>query len=164
VIAYKLLRPNGTAPFSGTQWPPPGVWLDAAEIESCRTGIHACRPAHLPFWLGLGELWEVELDGDVVEDERKIVAERGRLIRRVDEWNGETSRAFALECAAEARRRAERAPELSGYADDAAATPVAAVAAFIGARAAESQDGPAGYDAERRRQAEWLTRALRLQP
>jgi len=163
VIAYKLLRPSGIAPFSGTHWPPPGVWLDAGGIESCRAGIHACRPAHLPLWLGLGELWEVELDGELVEHERKVIAERGRLLRRVDEWNEDTGRSFHDDCAAEVRRRAERMPELSDYAADAAATPVPAVAAFIGARAAEVQDGPSGYDAERRRQADWLTRVLQLQ-
>jgi hypothetical protein len=36
------------------------------------------------------------------------------------------------------------------------------MAAFMGARTAELDEGPAGYDAERLRQAEWLAAALEL--
>jgi hypothetical protein len=43
-----------------------------------------------------------------------------------------------------------------------AATPVASVSAYIAARAAELQDGSAGYDAERARQGDWLTSKLGL--
>ena len=67
-------------------------------------------------------------------------------------------------CAAEARQRASRSPELAPYAADAEQNAVTApvVAAFIAARLAELQDGPAGYDAERARQARWLADALAL--
>jgi hypothetical protein len=162
VIAYKLLRAGAVAPFSGREWPPLGVWLETEAIDSCRTGIHACRARQLPPWLGLGELWEVELGGEISEQERKLVAERGRLVRRVEEWSEDTAREFQAGCVAEVRRRAERSPELSFYADDAAATPAAAAAAYMSARAAELQDGPDGYDAERARQGEWLTATLGL--
>jgi hypothetical protein len=162
VIAYKLLRPGGVGPFSGSEWPPPGVWLEAEAIDSCRVGVHACRARHLPPWLGLGELWEVELAGEISEEERKLVAQRGRLVRRIEAWNEVAARDFQASCAAEVRRRTARSPELSVYADDAEATPVAAVAAYMSARAAELQDGPDGYDAERARQAHWLTATLGL--
>ena len=36
------------------------------------------------------------------------------------------------------------------------------MAAFMGARTAELDEGPTGYEAERIRQAEWLAGALRL--
>ncbi len=162
MIAYKFLRAGGTSAFSERQWPPPGTWLDAGAVESCRMGIHACRPRQLPLWLGLGELWEVELGGEIVEDERKVIAERGRLIRPIDAWNADTARAFHDACAAEVSRRAKQRPDLAAFADDAAATPVPSVAAYISARAAELDEGPAGYDGERSRQADWLAAALQL--
>jgi len=162
VIAYKLLRADGTGVFSARRWPPPGTWLEAGSAVACRTGVHACRPRQLPLWLGLGTLWEVELDGDVVEDERKLIAERGRLVRPVDQWNDAAARAFRNACADAVRRRAEHNPELAGFAADAATTPVTSIAAFISARAAELDDGPEGYDIERARQAAWLTETLEL--
>ena len=60
------------------------------------------------------------------------------------------------------RRRAEGSPELRVFADDVAAGPPAPVCGYIAARAAELQDGPEGYDAERRRQAQWLIARLGL--
>jgi hypothetical protein len=163
VIAYKLLRSGRVGPYSGTRWPEPGEWLDVDEIEPCRAGIHACRVRDLPLWLGLGELWEVELDGEVAEMERKVVASRGRLLRRIEAWDADSDRAFREACTAEARRRTEAAPELAefvGYISEGAGN--APVAGYMAARLAELQDGPAGYDAERRRQADWLAANLAL--
>jgi len=161
VIAYKLLRPGRMAPFSGVVWPPPGEWLEAAELDPCRSGVHAATAAQLPLWLGLGELWEVELDDATVE-ERKVVARRGRLRRPIDAWDGPAQAAFVAACAAEARRRAAAAPHLAGYARDLAEPLAAADAGFVAARLAELHEGAAGYDAERRRQAEWLADTLGL--
>lgn len=145
------------------QWPPPGEWLEADELAPCRAGIHACRIVDLPLWLGLGELWEVELDGDVLELERKVVASRGRLVRRVDDWDEEADRAFRSACAAEAQRRAAGSAELEVYVGDIAhGAGNAPVAGYMCARLAERQEGPAGYDAERRRQADWLAEKLAL--
>lgn len=160
MIAYTFLHRGRIGQFADVRWPEPGVWLEA-DLDSCPTVIHAALPSGLPVWLA-EELWEVELDGEIVLEERHAVAERGRLVRRIDSWNGETARRFGEACAAEARRRVATASELSGYADDAEAvagqTPP--VAAYIAARVAELQDGPEGYDAERDRQARWLRDAL----
>ena len=81
MIAYKFLRPERVGPFSGMQWPAPGVWLESEAVEACRAGIHACRLGDLPFWLGLGDLWETELDGQIEEDARsgKLDASYERL-------------------------------------------------------------------------------------
>ena len=131
MIAYKLLRPGRVALFSGAVWPPPGEWLEATAVGPCRSGVHAATAAQLPLWLGLGELWEVELDDAVVE-ERKVVARRGRLRHRIEAWDEAARAAFIAACATEALRRTADAPDL------------------------------AGYDAERRRQADWLADALGL--
>ena len=161
MIAYKLLRKGRVAPFGGIAWPPPGEWLEVERAETCRSGIHACRAQDLPFWLGLGELWEVEVD-DIVARERKLVARRGRLVRRVDEWNDQARQAFVAACADRARQRADEAPELAPFADDIAAGTSPSVAAYIAARSAELHGGPDEYDAERHWQADWLTDALGL--
>src|SRR5919204_40105 len=56
----------------------------------------------------------------------------------------------------------ERSPELEAFALDVeqTASSAPAFAAFATARLAELQDGAAGYDAERGRQAQWLAAAL----
>jgi hypothetical protein len=162
MIAYKFLDEGRVAPYAGVRWPEPGSWLESDRIEPCVAGVHACRIGDLAYWLR-SELWEVELDGGVVEGERLVVAQRGRLVRRVEAWNDEAARAFGRSCAEEARRRAARSPNLAEYADDAEnADSPPQFAAFAAARLAELQDGPSGYEAERARQAEWLVEALAL--
>ena len=113
MIAYKFLDDGRLAPFTGVRWPEPQSWLESDRVELCVSGVHACRIRDLPYWLRT-ELWEVELDGDVVEGERLVAARRGRLVRRVDAWNDASARAFGASCAEEARRRAAASHDLEG--------------------------------------------------
>ena len=84
MIAYKFLRSGRVGPFSAFPWPEPGVWVHAPrDLTACRRGIHACRPSDLPWWLS-DELWEVELDGQVQDDEHKVIAPAGRLRSQID--------------------------------------------------------------------------------
>src|SRR5690242_18164858 len=104
--AYKFLRPGAVAPFTAVPWPQPdgdgpGAWLESAVAEPCRRGVHACTAADLPYWLQ-DELWEVELDGDVQRVGHKLVARRGRLVRRIADWNEDAARAFSRDCAGRA--------------------------------------------------------------
>ena len=70
MIAYKFLRPDGTGVFTGFSWPlpngGPGPWVEA-HVDPCRSGIHACRPEHLPLWAG-HVLYEVELSGEIFDE------------------------------------------------------------------------------------------------
>jgi hypothetical protein len=123
VIAYKFLQSGGVAPFTGKRWSE----HESVEVEgalvACENGVHACRPPDLPYWLD-DELWEVELEGDVVEDRLKIVGRRGRLVRRIERWDDETRAAFARLCL---RRVAEHAAdELAEAGLDAEAAALAA--------------------------------------
>jgi hypothetical protein len=163
VIAYKFLDQGRVAPFTRVRWPDPGSWLESDRVELCASGVHACRVGDLPYWVRT-ELWEVELEGDVVEGERLVAARRGRLVRRLDAWNDAAARAFGRSCAEEADRRANGSPDLEEYAADAAraAERSPQFAAFATARLAELQDGSAGYETERERQARWLADALGL--
>ena len=160
MIAFKFLS-AGAGPFTGFRWPV-GEWVEAEAIEPCRGGIHACRTQDLPFWLGR-ELWEIELDGEVVEQERKVVAQRGRLLRRREEWTPRLLDEFAADVLARTRRRFGGVAVLSGYVSDIEtfrATGRIGLAAFAGARAAELAGGPREYERERRRQADWLAARL----
>jgi hypothetical protein len=163
VTAYKFLAAGAVAPFTGFRWRP-GEWVEADGVDLCRRGVHACRIRDLPLWLD-DELWEVELDGTVVEQQRKIVAARGRLARRIDEWTPDAALEFGRFCARRTRLRVGFLPVLSGYVGDVdrfVSEHRIAIAGFASARAAELRDGPAGYDAERAAQASWLAERLGL--
>jgi hypothetical protein len=163
VTYYKVLDAGAVAPFTRFAWPE-GEWLEAKTVEPCRSGIHACRARDLPFWLG-PELWEIELDAEVAEQKRKVVAARGRLVRRIPEWNPDLLRAFTASCRAETKLRVGAIPRLSGFVGDIdrfRSGDSHGLAAFAAARAAELAGGPGAYDRERARQAAWLAGRLGL--
>jgi hypothetical protein len=119
MMAYKFLRSGRVGPFSGFQWPEPGVWVHASrDLLACRRGIHACRPTDLPWWLA-DELWEIELDGQVWRDEHKIIAPAGRLSAQVERWTPACAQAYADACAWRARERAVQALAHAGYQHEA---------------------------------------------
>lgn len=166
MIAYKFLRPDGTSAFTGFSWPlpngGPGAWVEAP-ADPCRSGVHACRPADLPFWVGR-ELYEIELDGEIAEHPAKVVASRGRLTRRIEAWDDELRDTYTRMCA-------DRAHELALGASleewDAVIEPSfpegPALLGFVAARIAEEISGPEAYHRERARQTEWLVERLGLE-
>lgn len=169
--AYKFLLDGAVGPFSGHVWPAPanggaGEWVEAEAGAACTSGVHACEPADLPFWLQV-ELWEVELRGPVGRGRHKLVAPAGRLVRRVDAWDDETRTAFGDACLQRVRELAARRPEGEAYLADLERfrphVQPAAVAS-LAARALEAVEGRAGYDAERAAQAAWLAGRLGLEP
>ncbi len=90
--AYKFLGRDGGTVISGMRWvlpagAAPGEWVEAREVRPCRAGIHACHPADLAYWI-YQELSEIELDGEISETHRKVVAKRGWLLRRITGWSG----------------------------------------------------------------------------
>ena len=167
MIAYKFLGEDGRGVFTRFAWPlpdgAPGAWVDAP-IVPCRSGIHACRAADLPLWLGRA-LYEVELAGEIVAERTKVVASRARLLRRIDAWDGALRDAYTRDCADRAHALALAAdPPLAGW--DAVIEPSIpegpALLGFVAARIAEERDGVAAYHAERDRQRAWLAERLGL--
>jgi hypothetical protein len=161
--AYKFLAEGAVSPFAGFRWQV-GDWVEAASADVCRLGIHACRVGDLPFWLG-AELWEIELGGDVIVHPRKVVAPRGRLVRRVEQWNAATRSEFGKSLLAHTRRRFGAVAGVAGYVGDIEShlsTGRVPLAAFAAARAAEVAGGAAEYERERARQAAWLAERLGL--
>jgi hypothetical protein len=166
VIAYKFLRSDGSGVFTMFPWPlpngGPGEWVEAS-IEPCRSGIHACRIAHLPLWAGRA-LYEVELAGEIVDEHLKVVASRGRLLRRIDAWD-DLRDTYTRTCADRAHQLAQSVcPPLVDW--EAVIEPSVregpALLGFVAARIAEQISGVDAYHTERARQARWLSERLGL--
>jgi hypothetical protein len=164
VKAYKFLREGRVGPFTGFRWEP-ATWVEIGDPVLCDRGVHACRPGDLPFWIN-DELWEVELDGDVVAGERQVVAPRGQLVRRIDAWTKAAAQELGDTSAARARALSDARPDdamARAYAEDAerrAGQGRAYVATYIAAVAAEHTGGPQARDAERAAQAQWFCELL----
>jgi hypothetical protein len=167
VKAYKFLTADGHGVFSGFAWPlpngSPGEWV-AAEVELCRSGVHACGRGDLSYWLAAA-LYEIELDGEVAEAEMKVIAPRGRLIRHIDAWNDRAREEYSQMCIARAGELAASAPEVVGpWAPPPAASAAGpALMGYIAARMAEAIGGVEAYVAERARQSAWLAERLDLE-
>src|SRR4051794_3272470 len=117
VRAYKFLEADGSSIFANFRWPQPssgrpGAWVER-DVRPCHTGIHACRLPELGYWMR-ETLWEIELDGDIVESRRKVVASRGRLVRVIDEYPV-AARELCAVSAWRTRDRAVTALALEGY-------------------------------------------------
>jgi hypothetical protein len=167
VIAYKFLRSDGNSVFTSFAWPlpeaEPGAWVEAP-IEPCRSGIHACRVGDLPYWAGR-VLYEIELDGEIVEETDKVTAGRGRLVRRIREWDDQRD-AYTRMCADRAHELVRAAPPEFAHWDSVVEPSVPegpALLGFVAARIAQEIAGsPEAYRAERARQSEWLATRLGL--
>lgn len=165
--ALKFLRPGRVAPFAQVTWPEPGAWLESgSEPELCRAGVHALLPDVLATWIA-EELWRVELDGGEVLAPGIVVAPRGRLVSRVEDWNDETAREFARACAAHVSegatvgRAADYSADAAASAEEAVADYTATTVGYMAAHAAEAMR-PGGFAAERAWQSRWLAERLGL--
>jgi hypothetical protein len=175
--AYKVLK-DGRSEFTGWRWPlpaadAPGEWVHAeGPIALCVNGIHASTPEQLPHWIGT-ELWEIELAGDILDDEAALVASQARLLRRVDAWDEPMRGRFAEMCLQRARELADDFPAGTGLVTKvehtlswAGAAPAGYFTALLagerdsGARAGRDYD--AAFLRERSRQARWLSEQLKL--
>jgi hypothetical protein len=167
VTAFKFLAEDGTGLFSRFAWPQPSGWLRRrpgdwveAEVDPCRSGVHACRVMDLPYWVAPA-LYEIELDGDVRAEPIKVIAPRGRLVRRITSWNGRTREEYARRCIARMEELSASEPRLAEWGPrDTSASP--AVLGFVAARIAEELGGVHAYVEERGRQSAWLADLLEL--
>jgi hypothetical protein len=172
VTAYKFLSENGTGIFSRFHWPlpagrtffgrggRPGDWVEG-EVDPCRSGVHACRLMDLPYWIAPA-LYEIELDGEVVAEPIKVVAPRGRLVRRVKRWNDKTRERYSQRCLARCAELAASEPERLAAWPPPHTGGGPALLGFIAARMAEELGGVPAYMEERGRQSAWLADLLDL--
>ena len=163
--AYKILRTDGTGVFTRFAWPlpdhGPGRWVQT-QPDPCRAGIHACRMSDLPYWAGR-ELYEIERDGHVLQQKTKVVAPRGRLLRRIDAWDDAFRATYTRYCADRAHKIArENGIERWEEVIEPSIPEGPALLSFVAARIAEEAGGVDAYHAERARHAEWIADRLRL--
>jgi hypothetical protein len=107
-------------------------------------------------WAGR-TLYEIELAGEIVEDAMKVVAPRGRLLRRIEAWDDALRDEYTRMCADRAHELA-RGASLASWDEviEPSVPEGPALLGFVAARIAEEISGPAAYRAERDRQADWL--------
>jgi len=175
--AYKILN-QGCSPFTGWRWPlpaagRPGEWVNAGgPIGLCVNGIHAASVEQLPHWLGM-ELWEVELDSEILHDAAALVASRARLVRLVDAWDEPMRQEYARWCLARARKITESYRAGEGLVEKVSHTiwwggagPAGYFTAMLAGESATGRHHGPDYDiafaAERALQAQWLRRELAL--
>jgi hypothetical protein len=122
--------------------------MPAVDPIPCQQGYHVCTIGQAIQWIG-SSAWLAEVEGEVIDHDVKTVAERARLIRRLN-WDVRVARHFAADCAERvlpiyehrypADERPRRAIEAARmFADgkiDAAARAAAGDAARAAARAA----------------------------
>jgi len=163
--AYKFMAEDGRGVFSRFAWPlpngGPGAWVESDDVVTCRSGVHACRLIDLPYWVA-PMLYEIELDGPIDRQAIKVVAPRGRLIRRIEGWDAQTSEAYTQMCRERAAELATAAHPLGLWAPRPGTTAGPAMMGFMAARIAEELGGVDGYVEERMRQSAWLADRLGL--
>ena len=117
--AYKWLSPGQVGLFSNFTWPPPGEWVvTEPAVVDCLLGVHALRFEQLLDWID-DELWEVELAGTITERDAMLVAEQGRLVRRVEQWDEPAARSFSEVCARRSAGFAAQALRGAGLPEEA---------------------------------------------
>ena len=163
--AYKFLREDGTGVFTRFSWPMPGAgpgaWVET-DPDPCRAGVHACRLGDLPYWAGRA-LYEIELAGEITAHKTKVVAPRGRLVRRIAAWDDDLRATYTRHCADRAHQIArETGLERWEEVIEPSIPEGPALLGFVAARIAEEAGGVDAYHAERARQAEWLAARLGL--
>lgn len=159
MLAYKFLGAGRYSLLAGFSWPL-GSWVGVdGRLVPTVNGVHACRVGDLPHWLDEA-LWRIELDGDVLESARALVATRGRLVERVASWNPHTATEFVAACSARSRGLGTADPD-AGWVPSAGAAYIAAHGAGVEALLAGESYEPA-FVAERSWQAAWLRERLAL--
>jgi hypothetical protein len=104
---YKVLNDNKSCVVGKMDWKKylpngdnPGKWTPKlrGELELCAKGYHVTDAEHLIDWISGNQLFEAEIEGDMLQGDNKIVCRKTRLICQVDSWNDKTLRLFACWC------------------------------------------------------------------
>ena len=108
---YKVLSDNQSCVAGKMDWTKylpdgdkPGKWTPKmlGELELCAKGYHLTDAEHLIDWISGNQLFEAEIEGEILQGDNKVACRKMRLVRRVDSWNDKTLRLFAVWCAREA--------------------------------------------------------------
>lgn len=156
IRVFKVLHEDGRAFHGGSgSWPlprgdKPGAWMSVdGPLDPCHNGLHLCRTADLPRWLGPA-IYEAEYEGEVVDAGDKLVVRKARLLRRLP-WDEKSQRLFAADCAARALR-------LQNAPDPRSLNAVKVARLFARGKATQGELEAAGSAAER---AAWTARGTK---
>jgi hypothetical protein len=108
---YKILSADGNSCNGGNArwllpkqnedgtWTP-GEWMPGIEgkLVRCTNGYHVVDQRHLLEWLN-ARIFEVEVDGEIINADDKHVCRKCRLVRELTAWNERTARLFMCDCA-----------------------------------------------------------------
>lgn len=168
-LAFKFLAKGARGPISGFSWPAPGEWVTEAQpLQLCARGVHACGAHELAHWLH-DELWIVELEGTCIPGYDCTIAERARLVQRIDTWEAGGAARFARAARDHAAQLAATAPEalrrqLEVYVGDASAhlpSGATALSAFCSAMTVARLRGVDHFDDEAYREERlWQSRFI----
>jgi hypothetical protein len=116
-LLFKWLREGGSPthadaePWSLPKRGRPGEWrVQTGPLVPCKSGIHGCLPAHLVPWISHTlTLMEYVADkimvhGAIAEERKVVLTGRARIVRVFPEWNDQSARHFACDCADDALR------------------------------------------------------------
>lgn len=112
-IVYKALKDDGRSVHQNWKWPlpsvkEPGDWVEVeGKPELCKHGLHGYLTYEQAEQLHEGaDIYEMEVDGQIVEDTDKLAATRARLVRLIGSENRrEVELAGALEALVEATEK-----------------------------------------------------------
>ena len=86
----------------------PGEWLPyIEELIECKQGYHACTKKNLLDWAS-DDLYEVEFKGKAEHGNTKVVSHQMRFIRKIETWNEQSARLFAVWCAKQVLKNYEK--------------------------------------------------------
>src|SRR5574343_370168 len=85
--AYKARRPDLTSEYGEFQFEIGKPYSVEEEIIPCHNGFHACKKVEdvFCFYDWDARIFEVELEGDIVELDNKLVARHCTLLREITE-------------------------------------------------------------------------------
>ena len=99
---YKFLTPQGTGGHSFYVWPK-DAWTPVIEysqpLEMCKVGYHVLTADQLLGDYMQAELWRVDVAGEIVRGDDKLIVRQARLADRIETWNDRTALLFACDCA-----------------------------------------------------------------
>ena len=117
MLAYTFLAAGALEPLTAFPWPAPtdaepGPWVESSAVPS--EALRGYPASDLPYWLD-EELWSTELAGTLVARGHVLLAERARLVRRVDVWTAPVAWEFVTACARRVAGEAAAALRQEGH-------------------------------------------------
>ena len=94
---YKWLDGNQACNGGTGRWQKNRWRSVTGDLIPCEHGLHLCRVQDLSRWVG-PTLWLAEHDGELIEQDDKVVVRRARITERLL-WDDRLARLFAADCA-----------------------------------------------------------------